>query len=162
MEAITELGGKKASSVDELLSIMREMKKRLSTYEERVKPLPDAKTTWISSTIIGLMDRESLAYVRKAGASEDFDKMIAPIEELKLINKSIKKPGSLREEAESDSAEGDEDDEEDTEKFEKWARGPTTSKGELLAAIGNGRRKRQGPKANRPAAKKRHASRSKG
>ena len=96
MEAITELGAKKASSVDELLSIMREMKKRLAAYEERVKPLPDAKTTWIPSTLIGLMDRESLTHVRKAGASDDFDKMLASVEELQLINKSIKKPGSLR------------------------------------------------------------------
>ena len=60
--------GKKAASVEELLSVMREMKKRLATYEERVKPLPDAKTTWIPSTLIGLMDRESLTHVRKAGA----------------------------------------------------------------------------------------------
>jgi hypothetical protein len=96
MEAITEMGSQKPGSVDELLSLMREMKKRLATYEERVKPLPDAKTTWIPSTLIRLMDRESLTYVRKAGASEDFDKMLAAVEELREINKSIRTSGTLR------------------------------------------------------------------
>ena len=112
MEAITELGNKKAGSVDELLNIMHEMKKRLATYKERVKPLPDARTTWIPSTLVGLMDRECLTYVRKAQASEDFSKMLAAIEELREINKSVKVGSSLRamkEEEQEQEEEGEEE-----------------------------------------------------
>ena len=83
------------------------MMKRLAAYEERMEPLPDARTTWTPSTRIGLMDRDSLTHVRKAGASEDFDKMLAAVEELKLINKSIRKPGTLR------TMQGEEREEED-------------------------------------------------
>ena len=116
MEAITELSGMKARSVDELLSTMREMKKSLATHEKRVKPLPDAKTTWIPSTLIGLTDRECLTYARKAGASVDFDKMLAATEELRDINKSVRTRGTFRkmreEEREKEEEEPEVEDEE--------------------------------------------------
>ena len=66
MEAITELGGKRASTVSDLFATMREVKKRVEVYEERLKPFPDAKTTWIPSTLIRLLNRECLSRVRKA------------------------------------------------------------------------------------------------
>ena len=106
----------KARSVDELLSTMREMKKSLATHEKRVKPLPDAKTTWIPSTLIGLTDRECLTYARKAGASVDFDKMLAATEELRDINKSVRTRGTFRkmreEEREKEEEEPEVEDEE--------------------------------------------------
>ena len=45
MESIMELGRRRVNSVDEFLATMREVRKRLSAYEDRVATLPDARET---------------------------------------------------------------------------------------------------------------------
>ena len=114
------------------------MEKRLEACEERVKPLPDAKTTWIPSTLVRLMDRECLTHVRKSAASEDFDKMLAAVEELYSINRSVNQQGSLRTMCEDDQEEREDEDEnenedDEAERFDRWARDTSTTKDELLA-----------------------------
>ena len=60
MESIMELGKRKVGSLDDLLSTMREVRKWLSLYEERIAPLPDARTSFIPSMVITLLDGDVL------------------------------------------------------------------------------------------------------
>ena len=45
MESLMELGKRKVGSLDDLLSAMREVRKRLSLYEKRIALLPDVRMT---------------------------------------------------------------------------------------------------------------------
>ena len=81
MESIIEHGKRKVGSLDDLLSTMREVRKRLSLYEERIARLPDARTSFIPSMVITLLDGEEQQLVRMKQASGDFEKMFAAVEE---------------------------------------------------------------------------------
>ena len=81
MESIMELGRRKVNSIDELLATMREVRKRLSAYEDRVAVLPDAHQTFIPSMLITLLDGEALHFVRMKQASGDFEKMVSALDE---------------------------------------------------------------------------------
>ena len=99
MEGITQLGRQKVSgnpmtAVDEFLSTVREVKQRLAEFERRVGKLPNAKTTWIPSMMVELMDESMLSFVRQQNASGDLDKMEVAIKELRTIKKSITKPNA--------------------------------------------------------------------
>ena len=137
MESITKLGKMKPNNTEDLLSILREIKKRLEAYEDRLKPLEDARTTWIPAMAIELMTEDELTFIRRSDASEDFEKMIKTIEELRNIKKSVNKKGNLRAMREEEDPE-EEPDEECEEDFDRWAQDPSVSKEQLLAAIGKG------------------------
>ena len=96
MESIMELGRRRVNSIDDLLATMREVRKRLSAYEDRVAVLPDARQTFIPSMLITLLDGEALHFVRMKQASGDFEKMVSALEEFRLIKKSSGGKGALR------------------------------------------------------------------
>ena len=152
MESITKLGRRKVNSnpmmaVDEFLTTVREVRKAVTEYEKRVARLHDAKTTWIPSMMIELMNGEMLTFVRQQNASGDLDKMESAIKELRQINRSVGAKSNLRQmnERSTESDEGDAAAAEDEENFNEWAASPDTSKDQILAAIGKG-----SGKGNRP------------
>ena len=142
MESIMELGRRRVTSVDDLLATMREVRKRLSAYEDRVAPLPDARQTFIPSMLITLLDGEILQFVRMKHASGDFEKMVSAIEEFRLIKKSATGKGALRQMR-------DQDEPDETEANEQWVQDAAAELGTapetLLAAIGKGGGKGQRP-----------------
>ena len=150
MEEITKLGHRKVSTnpmtaIDEFLSTVREVKKRLGDYERRVEKLPGATTTWIPSMMVSLMDGDMLTFVRHENASGDLDKMEACIKELRQIKKSVGARPNLRQFVERQPEAEEEEPQEEDEDFEEWASDPATTKDQLLAAIGKG-----GGKGGRP------------
>ena len=100
MKAITDMGHVRVSSIDDLLSTLKETKKRIADYEERVCVLPGAKTTWVPSMLTELMDEEILTHMQKDGSQHDLEKMITSVEALRVIKKSVtRKGGQLRQPA---------------------------------------------------------------
>ena len=95
-----ELGKRKVGSLDDLLTTTREVRKRLSLYEERIAPLPDARTSFIPSMVISLLDGEVLQFVRMKMASGNFENMLAAVEDFRLIKKSAGGKGTQANEEE--------------------------------------------------------------
>ena len=144
MENITRLGRRKVSSnpmiaINEFLTTVRDVRKSLTEYEARVAKLPDAKSTWVPSMMIELMNGEMLTFVRQKNASGDLDGMEAAIKELRQINKSIGIKANLRQMNERTPEPMEEElSTEDDEAFHEWAAGTEVSKDQILAAIGKG------------------------
>ena len=160
MEAITKHGRRKVNpdprtAIDDFLIAVRDVKKSLSEYEKRVAKLPEAKTTWIPSMMVELMDASMLTFVRQQGASGDLDKMEAAIKELRTINKSVGARANLKKIQEREPEPFDEEtqEQEDEEAFQEWASDPSISKDRLLAAIGKGSGKGNGRPRFVPRAK---------
>ena len=60
LESITDMSLVKVDAIDDLLAMLKETRKRIVDYEERVKPLPDARTTWVPSMLTKLTNEEVL------------------------------------------------------------------------------------------------------
>ena len=95
--------------------------------------------------LITLLDGEALQFVRMKQASGDFEKMVAALEEFRLIKKSSGGNGTLRQMRGYDA----EADEPPPEVDEQWAKDAASELGTtpetLLAAIGKGGGKGQRP-----------------
>ena len=107
MKAITDMGHVRVSTIDDLLAALKETKKRIAEYEERVTVLPNAKTTWVASMLVELMDEEVLTHMEKDNSQNDLEKMIKSVEALRVIKRSVtRKGGQLRQLAMEDPREG--------------------------------------------------------
>ena len=88
MGAIMEHGRNKVGTLDELLTTMREVRKRLGAYKDRMVNLPEARTIFIPSMMVTSFDGEVLHIVRMKHASGDFEKLSAAVEDFRVITKS--------------------------------------------------------------------------
>ena len=141
MKAIVDMGHVRVSTIDDLLAALKETKKRIAEYEERVTVLPDAKTTWIPSMMTELMDEEVLTHLEKDGSQNDLEKMIRSVEALRVIKRSVtRKGGQLRQLATEGPSQDAEDDEQEMSLDEIAAAiaDPTVPRDQLLAALGKG------------------------
>ena len=116
-------------------------------YEVRIASLPDARTSFIPSMAITLLDGEFLQFVRMQQASGDFGKMVAAVEEFRLIRKSAGGKGTLRQMRKNDD-EPEDPDHSDGDDDEQWAvevaaNLNTTPGKTFLAAVGKKRRRQR-------------------
>ena len=140
MKVITDMGHVCVSTIDDILAALKETKKRIAEYEERVTVLPNAKTTWIPSMLTELMDEEVLTHMEMDNSQNDLETIIKSVEALRVIKRSVtRKGGQLRQLATEGPSQDAEDDEEMTlDEIAAAIADPAVPRDQLLAALGKG------------------------
>ena len=110
MKVMTDMGHVRVSSIDDLLATLKDTKKCIADYEERVSAFPGAKSIWVPSMLTELMDEEILTHMQKDGSQHDLEKMIKSVEALRVIKKSVARKGGQLRQLALEGQEGDDDD----------------------------------------------------